>query len=129
MNSLTVKKLLIIILTVSFAFNVIDAQPSGVAVPGKGKATMNRAPKSSGKARIKKPKSVLSAKKQAAVKEKKLKKDYANYVKANQKRSIEIQTPVVQQRMKQNIKDANSNYRIKKKSNSARTKKAGRKYH
>ncbi len=128
MNSLSLKRLLIALLALSFAFSVIEAQPSGKAVPRQGKAGMNKAPQKSRQARIKKPKSVFSAKKQAAIKEKKKKRDYANYVKANQKRSIEIQTPEVQQRMKQNIKDANSNYKNKKKNNSARTRKAGQKY-
>lgn len=74
------------------------------------------------------PKGAVRAKKKQEAKKKKEKKDYANYVKENQKRSIEIQTPEVQERMKQNVKDANSRYKTKKKTNINRTRKTGRKY-
>ena len=74
------------------------------------------------------PKAAKKARKKQEAKDKKLKKDYKDFVKNNQKRSIEIQTPVVQERMKQNVKDADSKYKSKKKNNASRTKKAGRKY-
>jgi poly-D-alanine transfer protein DltD len=74
------------------------------------------------------PKAAKKARLKQAAKDKKLKKDYEKFVKNNQKRSIEIQTPEVQARMKQNQKDANSQYKAKKKNNSTRTRKAGRKY-
>jgi HD superfamily phosphohydrolase len=76
----------------------------------------------------KEPKAAKKARLKQAAKDKKLKKDYEKFVKNNQKRSIEIQTPEVQARMKQNQKDANSQYKAKKKNNSTRTRKAGRKY-
>lgn len=78
--------------------------------------------------KVKGPASIEKAKKEAQEKKSKNDKAYASYVKENQKRSIEIQTPEVKARMKQNIKDANSNYKSKHKSNAARTKKAGKKY-
>jgi hypothetical protein len=73
-------------------------------------------------------KSVLRAQKKQAAKDRKLKKDYEDFVKANQQRSIEIQTPIVKERMKQNIKNADASYKAKKKHNSSRTKNAGKKY-
>jgi hypothetical protein len=80
-------------------------------------AGTQREPKAARKARIKQQK-----------KDRQLKKDYEKFVENNQKRSIEIQTPKVQERMRQNLKNSNANYKAKKKSNAARTKKAGRKY-
>lgn len=74
------------------------------------------------------PKAAKKARKKQEAKKKQQKKDYADFVKANQKRSVEIQTPEVQERMKQNLKDADSKYKNKKKVNTSRTKKAGKKY-
>lgn len=80
------------------------------------------------KAKIKKPVSAEKAKKQAEERDKKRKKEGEKYIKENRERSLEIQTPEVRERMKQNVKDANANYKAKKKSNASRTKKAGRRY-
>jgi hypothetical protein len=80
------------------------------------------------KTNIKKPMSAKKAQKQAEAKDKKRRKESDQYIKWNRKRSIEIQTPEVQQRMKQNVKDANARYKAKKKNSTSRTKKAGRKY-
>jgi hypothetical protein len=77
---------------------------------------------------VKGPANIEKVKKQQEEKKSKQKKDFAKYVKENQKRSIEIQTPEVKERMKQNIKDANSNYDSKHKNSASKTRKAGRKY-
>jgi hypothetical protein len=74
------------------------------------------------------PKSVKRTQKKQAANDRKLRKDYEGFVKSNQKRSIEIQTPEVKERMKQNIKNADASYKAKKKHNSYRTKQAGKKY-
>jgi hypothetical protein len=79
-------------------------------------------------AKVKEPRSVLKAKKKQEAKERKVKKDYAKAVKRSQKRTIEIQTPEVQARMKQNQKDAILRDKIKKKTIRTSSKKAGRKY-
>jgi len=80
------------------------------------------------KTKLKKPVSAEKAQKQAEAKDKQRRKESEQYIKENRKRSIEIQTPEVQARMKQNVKDANASYKAQKKSNASRTKKAGRKY-
>jgi len=80
------------------------------------------------KAKLKKPVSAEKAQKKAEAKDKARRKDSAKYIEENRKRSIEIQTPEVQERMKQNVKDANARYKDKKKTTSSRTRKAGRKY-
>jgi len=78
--------------------------------------------------KVKEPRTVNKAKKKQEAKLKKQKKDYALFVIKSQKRSVEIQTPEVQARMKQNKKDSDANYKTKKKKVSASTKDAGRKY-
>jgi len=80
------------------------------------------------KAKVRKPMSVVKAQRKQAAKEEKLKRDSEKYIKENRKRSIEIQTPEVQERMKQNIRNADSRYKAKKKNTATRTRKAGRKY-
>lgn len=86
------------------------------------------APPQKKKVKIKKPVSAQKAQKQAEAKDKQRRKDSDRYIEENRKRSIEIQTPEVQARMKQNVKDANAQYKAKKKNNSTRTRKAGKKY-
>ncbi|MFH0842016.1 MAG: hypothetical protein V1903_05275 [Bacteroidota bacterium] len=80
------------------------------------------------KAKLKRPVSAEKAQKKAGARDKARRKDSAKYIEENRKRSIEIQTPEVQERMKQNVKDANARYKAKKKTSSSRTRKAGRKY-
>lgn len=80
------------------------------------------------KSRVKRPVSAQKAQKKAEAKDKQRRKESDRYIEENRKRSVEIQTPEVQERMKQNVKDANAQYKAKKKNNSSRTKKAGRKY-
>lgn len=80
------------------------------------------------KTKIKKPMSVKKVQRLQARKERKLKREYEKSIKENRKRSLEIQTPEVRERMKQNLKDANSRYKDKRKTNTSRTKKVKRKY-
>lgn len=86
--------------------------------------------KSSGnkKIKVKEPRVVLKAKKKQEVNDKKLKKEYAQSVKRSQKRSIKIQSPEVQARMKQNRKDSAARSKVKKKKVRTSSKKAGKKY-
>lgn len=78
--------------------------------------------------KVKEPRTVLKAKKKQEAKEKKLKDNYEKSVKKSQKRTIEIQTPEVQERMKQNKKDSETRDKAKKKKVKRSTKKAGKKY-
>ena len=57
-----------------------------------------------------------------------LKKDYDKSIKQSQKRTVDIQTPEVQARMKQNKKDYTRRDRHKKKKIKAASKEAGGKY-
>ena len=83
---------------------------------------------SSKSAKIKEPRKVSKSKKQQEAKERKRKKDYAKSIKKSQKRTIEIQSPDVQIRMKQNQKDLTSRDKIRKKKVKSGTRKAGKKY-
>jgi hypothetical protein len=78
--------------------------------------------------KIKEPKAVQKAKKKQEASDRKLKKDSEKSVKRSQKRTIDIQTPDVQARMKQNQKDSQTRDKAKKNKSKSATKKAGKKY-
>jgi len=128
MNGLSLKKLLVLSL-------IVFLTATGGAIQAYG-GTGNREPQKSAsknpdrqkKGKIKRPGSAKKAQKKQAANDRKLKKDYEEFVKENRKRSVEIQTPEVRERMKQNVKNANASYKVKKKTNASRTRKAGRKY-
>lgn len=75
-----------------------------------------------------KPRYLRKVERDNAKRERDQKKGYKEAVKENQKRSIEIQTPEVQERMKQNKKNANAQAKAKRKTNRSRTKNNARKY-
>ena len=118
----------------SLLFAIIFMMSAGMCypIPSEGRSALSGSvpealpqPK---KAKLKRPVSAEKAQKKAEAKDKARRKDSAKYIEENRKRSIEIQTPEVQERMKQNVKDANARYKAKKKTTSSRTRKAGRKY-
>ena len=71
---------------------------------------------------------MLRAKKKQEANDRRLKKDYDKSVKQSQKRTIDIQTPEVQARMKQNKKEDVTRYKDKKKKVKEGSKRAGKKY-
>jgi hypothetical protein len=78
--------------------------------------------------KVKEPRTVLRAKKKQEVNDRKLKRDYDKSIRRSQKRTIDIQTPEVQKRMKQNKKDYTSRDKEKRKNLKATTRRAGKKY-
>ena len=78
--------------------------------------------------KVKEPRSVLKAKRKQEANDRKLQKEYEKKVKRSQKRTIDIQSPEVQTRMKQNKKDFTMRDKEKKKKVRASTRKAGEKY-
>jgi hypothetical protein len=110
----------------AFAFVVImistavEAQPSRKGIFGKSR---NKTEANSKIAR-----NPGKAKRMQEAKLRKQKRDYGKFVESSRKRSIEIQTPEVQTRMKQNNKNAEANYKMKKKKTASKSRKAGRKY-
>jgi preprotein translocase subunit SecF len=121
MNKLSMTKFLVFVMVFSFSVTLCEAQKQG-------RGLFSKSPNKKKTVKVKGPVTVKASKKKQEANDKKLKKEYSQYVKKNQKRSIEIQTSEVQDRMKQNIKDSDSRYKAKKKNNSARTRKAGKKY-
>lgn len=79
-------------------------------------------------AKVKEPRKVLKAKKKQEANDRRLKKAYDKSVIQSQKRSIEIQTPEVKARMKQNKKDYTRRDRDKKKKIKSASKEARGKY-
>jgi hypothetical protein len=129
MKNLAVNKFMAIVLTFTLSMAICDAQILGAGSSKKfernifGKSINNKKTR-----KVKEPKKVVRAKKEQAMNEAKLKRDYAKFVKASQKHSIEIQTPEVQERMKQNKKETIVANKAKKKAARSTTKKAGKKY-
>ena len=78
--------------------------------------------------KVKEPRSVLKAIRKQEANDHKLQKEYEKKVKRSQKRTIDIQSPEVQTRMKQNKKDFTMRDKEKKKKVRASTRKAGEKY-
>jgi hypothetical protein len=129
MNNLSARRFLILLFMSLFTIGTCNAQlfhPGGSRKADKvlfGKSLGNKR-----QAKVKEPRKVLKAKKKQEKKEKQIKRDYAKSVKRSQRRSIEIQSPEVQARMKQNKKDSANRAREKRKRVRNSTKKAGRKY-
>jgi len=118
----------------SLLFAIIFIVTAGIcySTPSEGRSSIsNVVPEAlpqQKKAKLKRPVSAEKAQKKAEAKDKARRKDSEKYIEENRKRSIEIQTPEVQERMKQNVKDANARYKARKKTTASRTRKAGRKY-
>ncbi len=81
-----------------------------------------------GKAVNRKPVSVKRSKKEQEKKIKKDNRDYEKFVRKSRKHAIEIQSPEVKERMKNNRKDADSKYREKRRKDAENSRKAGKKY-
>ncbi len=78
--------------------------------------------------RVRESPAVRKAKKKQADNQKKLKKEYAELVKNNRERSLEIQSPEVRERMLENRKEADLRSIERRKQNKANSKGAARKY-
>ncbi len=72
--------------------------------------------------------SIVRAKKKQAANQKKIKKEYAVAVKENRKRAIKIQSPEVKERMIDNRKQSDLNYKDKKKKMEKSSRRTGKKY-
>lgn len=72
--------------------------------------------------------SIVRARKKQEARQKQLKKEYDEYVKDQQKRAIEIQSPEVQERMKQNRKETDQIYRERRKKQKENSKGSRGKY-
>lgn len=123
------KKLLLLIFITTLALGSANAQLfHRNAARSAEKGLFGKSLNNKKQVKVKEPRSVLKAKKKQEANEKKLKKDYAASVKKSQKRTIDIQTPEVQERMKQNQKNLELRDKAKKKKTRTSNKKAGKKY-
>jgi len=129
MKGLPGKKILILMLAASASVTLYSESDFGGYVSATRECGMFIVPSvQKMKAGVKKPQSAKKAQKAQEKKEAKMDRDYEKYVKENRKHALEIQTPTVRERMKQNVKDADANYRAKKKTNSSQTRKGAKKY-
>jgi len=125
MNNLTMRKLILLLFVLSLATGSCTAQIFHKN-PEKqlfGKSHINKkGPK------VKEPRKVLKAKKKQEANDRKLKKDSEKSVKRSQKRTVDIQTPEVQARMKENKKNIILRDKDNKKKVKDGSKRAGKKY-
>lgn len=112
------------------AVSVCDAQSFSRPPRPKQQKSVSKKPlnKKETKTKITGSRAVVKAQKKQSANDKRLKKEYEQYVQANRKRSLEIQTPEVRERMKQNVKDADNRAKEKRKAIAAANRKAAKKY-
>lgn len=78
--------------------------------------------------KVREPGSVSKAKKKQEMNEIKRDREYKAQLEADRKRHLEIQSPEVRERILQNKKDSDTNYKARKKAVAAGNKRAGKKY-
>jgi len=127
MKNLQVKKLILLLLIISLAFSVCEAQKSKGKINNPERALFGKSLNNK-TVKYKESPSVVRAKKKQAANEKKLKKEYEAYIKDQRKRAMKIQSPEVQTRMINNRKEADSKYKEKKKRNKQAARKTAKKY-
>jgi hypothetical protein len=125
MNNLSARKLFLILFLFTLAIGSSNAQ---LFHKNPEKALFGKTAGRKRETKVKEPRSVLRAKRKQEANNRRLKRNYDKSVKRSQKRTIDIQTPEVQERMKQNKKDISIRDREKKKNIETGTKGAAKKY-
>ncbi len=125
MNKLSVSKFILLLLVLSLSTTPGNAQ---IFHKNPEKQLFGKSHRNYKEVKVKEPKSVLKAKRKQEANDRRLKKNYEKSVRRSQKRTIDIQTPEVQARMKQNKKDTVVREKVKKKKTRESSRKAGRKY-
>lgn len=129
MNNISMRRLFILLFISTLAIGSANAQLfHRNAARSAEKGLFGKSLSKKKQVRVKEPRSVMKAKKKQEANENKIKKDYAAHVKKSQKRTIDIQTTEVQERMKQNQKNMELRDKAKKKKTRTSTRKAGKKY-
>lgn len=123
------KKFVLIVLIMSMVQVMCNSQGIGKSAPSKpDKGFFGKIPGNNRKDKIKRPGSVRKAQKKQEANKKKLKKEYEKSILKSKERTFEIQTPDVQERMKQNKKDTAEHNKAKKRHVRKSSRKAGKKY-
>jgi hypothetical protein len=124
MNILSVKRILLFLFVLTLAAGTGNAQ---IFHKNPEKQLFGKTHVKRKEAKVREPRKVLKAKRKQEANQRKLDKAYDKSVKQSQKRTIKIQTPDVQERMKQNkkesvIRDKNKKKKVKDGSGSAAKK-------
>jgi hypothetical protein len=127
MEILSFKKLLSVFFILFLTIQVSDAQRYKRSIRNPERELFGKSLNTK-RVKYRESPSVVRAKKKQEANQKKLKKEYAEFVKSERKRAFEIQSPEVRERIVANRKEADLKYREKKKKVAAEEKKAGRKY-
>jgi hypothetical protein len=125
MNKLYITKLFLFLFVLSLATASGNAQ---IFHKNPEKQLFGKAHRKNKEAKVKEPRAVLKAKKKQEANNRRLVNSYEKSVRKSQKRSIDIQTPEVQARMKKNKKDTVVREKEKKKKVKSSSQKAGKKY-
>jgi hypothetical protein len=125
MNNLPLKNVFLFILLLTLTIRSGDAQ---IFHRNPDKQLFGKTPGIKKESKVKGPRSALKAKRKQEANDRRLEKDYEKAIKRSQKRTIEIQSPEVKARMRQNKKDFSKRDRQKAKKIRASTKGAGKKY-
>lgn len=123
MNNLSLRKILLLFFVVFIATGSVNAQ---IFHKNPEKQLFGKSHRKAPK--VREPRTVLKAKKKQEANSRKLDKQYDKHIKQSQKHTIDIQTPEVQSRMKQNKKEYTSRDKHHKKKIRSSTKRAGKKY-
>jgi hypothetical protein len=125
MNNLSMRKFFLFLFVLFLAQASANAQ---IFHKNPEKQLFGKSHGSRKEAKVKEPRKVLKAKKKQEANDRRLRNEYDKSVKQSQKRTVDIQTPEVQARMKQNKKDYTRRDRDKKKKIKAASKEARGKY-
>jgi hypothetical protein len=129
MKGTTVQRLLLLILMIIINISVCNGQPgiSGAAKsPKRGLFGISFGKNKN--STVKSPKTAKQVQKEQAQKKKKENEAYVKSLKDSQKRTVQIQSPAVQDRMKQNQKEIDLREKAKKKKVSSAPKPTVKKY-
>ena len=128
MNGLSLKYFFVLFIFVILSHSVCKAQNQRRSIRNPERELFGRTLNNKKEKKIKESRGVVRAKKKQEANENKLKRNYTGYVKGSRKQAIEIQSPEVQARMKENRKDAENRYKVKKKKITQNSRRAGKKY-
>ena len=127
MNFMSFRRLLMLFLIMSCTISVCDAQRYKRSIRNPERELFGKSLNTK-RVKYRESPSVVRAKKKQAANQEKLKKEYAEYVKNERKRAVDIQSPEVRERMTANRKESDLKYKERKKKRNADSKKAGRKF-